>query len=108
MAVESIPDPVWYDNPDPIEVKDTTCAPPLPLLGAEEKTAECRRGMWVDSNFIFALHKDGSIYFWKSDIYGEWVVVELFLGLCCGAMLLFVPALIFILLPGIFRWFSNR
>ncbi|MBT3336653.1 MAG: hypothetical protein HN855_06490 [Anaerolineae bacterium] len=107
-VVNSIPDPVWYDNPDPIETKDTTCSPALLLFNVEERIEQCHIEMWVSRNYVFALRENGNLYFWQSDIYGEWLVIELFFGLCTGAICLSVPAFLFILLPGILKWFSKR
>ena len=107
-VVMSVPDPVWYDNPDPVKVKDRTCSPALPLFKVEERIEQCRIEKWVNKNYIFALRKSGRIYFWQSDVYGEWLVVELFLGLCAGTICLSVPAFFFTLLPGTWKRFSKK
>lgn len=103
MTVKSLPDPVWYDNPNPAEIKDTTCSPTLPLFNVEERIEQCHVEMWVSRNYVFTLRQNGSIYFWQSDIFGEWLVVELFFGLCGGCFFIFLPSMLFILLPEIFR-----
>ena len=108
MRVQSIPDPVRYDNPDPIEVKDTTCSPSLPLMRVAEKIEEGRVEMWVSRNYVFALRENGSLHFWQSDVFGEWIIVELFFGLCGGAICLSTPAMLFILLPEFIKWRSKR
>ena len=104
QEIPELPSIEFYES----TVKDEACVPAPLLLGVSSKISECRREMWVDRSYIFALRKDGSIYFWQSDVYGEWVVVELFFGLCGGAIILFVPSLIFILLPGFIKWLSKR
>ena len=101
--VQSLPSPVWHDDPDLMEVKDTTCSPALPLARVEARIEQCRVETWVSRNYVFALRKDGNIYFWQSDIYGEWLVVELMLGLGGGAACLCIPSMLFLLLPVIFR-----
>jgi hypothetical protein len=102
-AVNSIPDLVRYDNPDPVEVKDSTCSPALPIIGVEERIEQCHVEMWVSRNYVFALHKNGSLHFWQSDVYGEWIVVELLLGCCGGAFFVFILSMLFILLPEMLR-----
>ena len=64
--------------------------------------------MWVDYNFTFALRKDGSLYLWQAKIYREWAVVLLFFGVCGGAIALFVPVLVLVLLLGLRDWRANR
>jgi len=103
MAVKSIPDPVWHDDPNLMEIKDITCSPALPILGIEERIEQCRVEMWVSKNYVFVLGENGSISFWQSDVFGEWLVIELFLGLCAGATCLFIPSILFILFPEILR-----
>ena len=63
--------------------------------------------MWANRNYVFALRENGSVYFWQGDVYGEWLVIELFLGICGGAFFLFVPALLFIFLPGLIKWLAK-
>jgi hypothetical protein len=89
-------------------VTGEACAPPLPLSGVTERLSECRRTMWVDYNFTFALRKDGSIYLWQAEIYKEWAFVILVVGVCGGAILLFIPVLAVVLVLAFRDWRSKR
>ncbi len=104
-VVELIPEIIPSDNPD---LKDTTCSPTLPLFGVKERIEQCHVEMWANRSYVFALRRDGSVYFWQSDVFGEWLVIELFLGLCMGTICLLVPSFLFILLPGMVKRFSKR
>jgi hypothetical protein len=64
--------------------------------------------MWVDYDFTFALRNDGSIYLWQAELYKEWSIVLLFSGICIGALVLFVPALVIVLFLGFLDWRSKR
>ena len=85
---------------DEVTVKYEACAPSPPLSGVLERISECRRTMWVDYTVTFAFRKDGSIYLWQADLYKEWAFVLLFGGICLGALILFIPTLIAILIFG--------
>ncbi len=107
-AVEQIPEIIPSDDADHFDVKDTTCSPTLPLFGVEEKIEQCHVEMWANKSYVFALQKDGELYFWQSAVYGEWLVIELFFGLCSGAIFFSIPAFFFVLLPGVVKRFSER
>jgi hypothetical protein len=92
-------------GPNESTVTGEACAPSMPLIGVVERISECRRTMWADYNFTFALRKDGSIYLWQADLYKEWTVVILFVGVCGGAIVLFIPALVTVLFLG---WRDRR
>jgi hypothetical protein len=79
------------------KVKGEACAPALPLGRVVARLSECRIEQWVDKNFIFALRKDGNIYLWQANLYGEWTFVLLFLGICFGSVSLFVVTLAVVL-----------
>ena len=106
--VEHIPEAVYSDDLEHFDVKNTTCSPTLPLFGVEEQIEQCHVEMWANRNYVFALQRDGELYFWQSNVYGEWLVLELFFGLCAGAICLLVPAFLFILLPGMLKGLSKR
>jgi len=89
-------------------VTSEACAPSPPLSRVTDRISECWRTLWVDYNFTFALRKDGSIYLWQAELYKEWVVVLLFIGVCGGAIVLFIPTLVFVLFLGLLDWRSNR
>ena len=107
-VAEHIPESIPSDALDHFDVKNTTCSPTLPLFSVEERIEQCHVEMWANKSYVFALQGDGDIYFWQSDVYGEWLVIELFLGLCAGTICFSVPALLFVLLPGILKWFSKK
>lgn len=86
-------------------VTSGTCAPAPPLIKVAARISECRSQMWVDSNFIFALRNDGSLYLWQANVYREWTVVLLFIGVCGGAIVLFIPTIILALFMG---WLGRR
>jgi len=109
----------WSEVPEvtvlstPIGQEETTvtgeaCAPSPPLSRVTESMSECRRTMWVDYNSTFALRNDGSIYLWQVELYKEWSIVLLFSGICIGALVLFVPALVIVLFLGFLDWRSKR
>jgi hypothetical protein len=64
--------------------------------------------MWVDNNYTFAVRKDGTIYLWQADLFKEWAFVLLLIGVCGGAIVLFVPTLVFVLFLGLRDWRSKR
>lgn len=82
----------------------TACAPSPPLSRVTTRISECRIEMWIDRNSTFALRNDGSIYLWQADLYTEWSLVLMILGVCIGAIILFIPTLIIVL----FNWFLYR
>ncbi len=86
------------------KVTNKNCAPSPPLFRVVSRISECRKQMWVDRNFIFALRDDGSIYLWQANIYGEWAAVLLFIGICFGAITLFILTLIVIII----NWLTHR
>jgi hypothetical protein len=88
-------------EPNETTVSSEACAPPLPLSGVTDRISECRITMWVDHNFTFALRKDGTLVLWQTDIYKEWEVVLLFLGVCIGGIALFIPTLVIVLFLGL-------
>jgi hypothetical protein len=90
------------------KVTREACAPALPLNGVTDRISECRSTMWVDYNFTFALRKGGTIYLWRTDIYKEWEVVLLFLGVCVGGIVLFIPTLVLVLFLGLLDRRSHR
>ena len=101
-TVNSPPSPVWHDDPDLMEIKNETCSPPKPFWGADMQIEQCRVETWVNRNFVFAV-RNGALYFWQGDVFGEWLVVELMLGLGGGATCLCIPSALFVLLPGLLR-----
>ena len=107
-VVNTPPDPVWHDDPDLMDVKDSLCSPALPLSRIAERIEQCRVETWVNRNYVFALRTDGSLYFWQSEVYGEWLVVELMLGLGGGTACLCVPSVLFLLVPSSIRWLRKR
>jgi phosphate/sulfate permease len=94
--------------PNESTMTSEACAPSPPLSRVTEKISECWSTMWVDTNFTFALRKDGSIYLWQADIFKEWAVVLLFSGICFGAIALFVPTLVYVLVLGFLDRRSKR
>jgi hypothetical protein len=82
----------------------TACAPSPPLGGVTTRISECRRELWVDRNSTFALRNDGSLYLWQADLYKESSAVLIILSVCIGAIILFVPTLIIVLI----NWLLNR
>jgi len=102
-TVQTLPSPVWHDDPELMEVRDETCSPARPLLGADKRIEQCRVEMWANRNYVFAQRDNGDLLFWQGQVYGEWLVVELFMGLCSGAICFSAPALLFILAPEILR-----
>ena len=107
-VVEQIPESPPSDNPDHFDVKNEVCSPSRPFIGAKERIEQCHVEMWANRNYVFALRENGSLYFWQGQVYGEWLVIELMLGLGGGATCLCIPSALFILLPGIIRSFSKR
>ena len=95
-------------GPNETAVTNQACAPALPLLGVAERLSECRRTMWVDFSSTFALRSDGSIYLWQAEIYNEWAFVLLVIGVCGGAIALFIPTLVVVLLLWFLDWRSKR
>lgn len=89
-------------------VTPEACAPTPPLIKVTARIAECRREQWVDRSFVFVLHKDDSIYLWQADLYQEWSIALLFLGICFGATALFLLALIYVLFFGLVERMSKR
>ena len=101
--VQTLPSPVWHDDPDLMEIRAETCTPARPLLGNAERIEQCRVETWVNRNYVFALRENGDLLFWQGDVFGEWIVVELFMGLCGGAICFSAPAFLFILVPELLR-----
>jgi hypothetical protein len=95
-------------GPDELKVTSEACAPALPLTNTSERISECRTTLWVDYNYIFALREDGRIYLWKADLYQEWAIVLLFTGVCGGALALFVPTFVAVLLLVLLNRRSGR
>jgi len=107
VEVPEIPDlPVLA--PGETTVTSGACAPALPLSRIVDRLSECRSTMWVDFDFTFALRADGSIYLWQAELFKEWAFVLLVIGVCGGAILLFLPALAVVLILGIRDWRSKR
>ena len=102
-TVQSPPSPVWHDDPDLMEIRNETCTPARPLIGNAERIEQCRVETWVNRNYVFALRENGNLFFWQGDIYGEWIVIEIFMGLCGGTICFSVPAFLFISLPKLLR-----
>jgi len=105
--VEKIPEIIPSDDPDHFDVKNEVCSLSKPFFGAEERIEQCHVEMWANRNYVFALRKNGSLYFWQGQVFGEWLVIELFFGLCMGVICLLVPAFLFILVPGIVKIFRK-
>jgi hypothetical protein len=97
-------------GPDETTVTGGSCAPSLPLGRVVDRLSECRSTLWVDYDYTFALRSDGSIYLWQAELYKEWAFVLLVLGICGGAIFLFLPALAVVLVLTIrdrrLRWSS--
>jgi hypothetical protein len=102
--IPDLPDP----DSDEFTLTSEACAPSPPLFRVTDKISECWRTMWVDQNFTFALREDGSIYLWQAELYKEWTFVLLFTGICFGAIVLFVPALVYVLVSVFLDWRSKR
>jgi hypothetical protein len=96
IEVKELPTLPILESPE-TRVTGEACAPAPPLIRVAARISECRSEMWVDRNFIFALRSDGTLYLWQADIYGEWTVVIMLLGICGGAAFLFLPTLILVL-----------
>jgi hypothetical protein len=94
--VPEIPD-LPAPDADEFTLTSEACAPSPPLFRVKDTISECWKTMWVDHNFTFALQEDGNIYLWQAELYKEWTVVLLFGGICFGAIVLFVPALLYVL-----------
>jgi hypothetical protein len=107
MEVPEIPDDPFAEL-DKSKVTKDDCAPSPPLGRVAERISECRRTAWVDYNSTFVLRNDGNIYLWQAELYKEWSVVLLFSGICIGALVLFVPALVIVLFLGLRDWRSRR
>jgi hypothetical protein len=91
-------------EPYEASVTNTPCAPAPPLIGVKATISECRKEMWIDRNYIFALRSDGAIYLWQADLYREWSAVLIIMGVSTGAIALFTLTLIIVIL----NWLSNR
>lgn len=91
-------------KPYEVSVDNFPCAPPPPLSRVTARISECRKEMWVDRNFVFALRGDGTIYLWQVNLAKEWTAFVFIMGICTGALALFIPTLIVLL----FNWLSNR
>ena len=50
--------------------------------------------MWVDSTYVYALRNNGEIFAWQSDIYGEWIILELIQCTCGGSLIISLLALL--------------
>jgi hypothetical protein len=100
VEVPEIPD-LPALGPNETAVTSGACAPSLPLSRVVERLSECRSTMWVDYDVTFALREDGSIYLWQAELFKEWTFVLLVVGVCGGAMLLFLPALAVVLVLAI-------
>jgi hypothetical protein len=64
--------------------------------------------LWVDYDFTFVLRKDGSIYLWQAELYKEWAALLLLIGVCFGAVVLFIPASGFLLFLGLRARYANH
>lgn len=95
-------------DPQETAVTSQACAPSLPLIGVTDRISECRSTYWVDFNYTFAMRKDGSIYLWQANIFKEWTVVVFFIGVCGGALALFIPTLVVVLILVIIDRRSHR
>jgi hypothetical protein len=91
-------------EPYEASVSATACAPSPPLSRITARISECRIEMWIDRNSTFALRNDGSLYLWQVDLYKEWSAALIILGMCIGAITLFIPTLIVVFI----NWLSNR
>ncbi len=107
QAVSEIP-ALPISAPDEISVTSTPCAPSPPLSRVTARVSECRSTMWIDRNVTFALRSDGSIYLWQVDLYKEWSLVLMVLGVCFGAVVLFVLVFIIILLLWLINYLKQR
>lgn len=95
-------------EPFETNVTNEACAPTPPLSKIIDTISECRHEMWVDRSYKFSLRWDGNIYLWEADHYGEWTSVSLLSGVCTGAIILFVPTLLFVLFSGLLGWLSKH
>ena len=91
-------------EPYEASVTDSACAPSPPLGRVTATISECRVEMWVDRNATFALRNDGSIYLWQTNLSKEWSAALIVLGVCIGAVTLFIPTLIVVFI----NWLINR
>ena len=91
-------------EPFEASVTATACAPSPPLSRVTATISECRMEMWVDRNVTYALRNDGSIYLWQVDLPKEWSAALIILGVCIGAVTLFIPTFIVVFI----NWLSNR
>ncbi|SRR6266498_1055621 len=91
-------------EPYELSVTSSPCASIPPLSRVIATVSECRREMWIDRNSTFALRNDGSIYLWQVDLAKEWSALIMILNVCAGAIALFIPTLIVVLLS----WLLNR
>ena len=64
--------------------------------------------MFMDYNYTFALRKDGNIYLWNAVIYREQTLLGLIYGAFWGAVVFFIPTLVFVLFKEFLDWLSNR
>ena len=91
-------------EPYEASVTATACAPSPPLSRVTAMISECRIEMWVDRNATFALRNDGSIYLWQVDLSKEWSAALILLGVCMGAVTLFIPTFIVVFI----NWLLSR
>ena len=91
-------------EPYEASVTDSACVPSPPLSRVTAMISECRVEMSVDRNATFALRNDGSIYLWQAVLSKEWSAALIFLGVCIGAVTLFIPTLVVVFI----NWLINR
>ena len=91
-------------EPYEASVTATACAPSPPLSRVTATISECRVEMWIDRSVTFALRNDGSIYLWQVDLSKECSAALIILGVCVGAVTLFIPTFIVVFI----NWLSKR
>jgi hypothetical protein len=107
---KEVPELPTFPIVEPYEapVTDEACAPSPPLSGVTDRISECRRTLWIDYDFSFALRRDGNIYLWQTEIYKEWEFMLLIIGVCGGTIALFIPTAAFVLFLELLDWLSKR
>ncbi len=93
LEIESVPNQIEPEFVY-IEISKEACASPLPLLSVKSRLEECHKEMWVDSTYVYALRNNGEIFAWQSDIYGEWIILELIQCTCGGSLIISLLALL--------------
>jgi hypothetical protein len=91
-----------------VAVTAKTCAVSPPLSRVIDSLSECRRGMWIVRNYTFALRDDGTILLWQVDLSREWASALMFIGVCIGALALFIPTLVTVSFFALRDWLSKR